>query len=64
MGKILDEMAVARYRRDGYVTPLTACSPAQAEAWHQDVRRCCGEAERPTSEAGIRQPSILLRAAL
>lgn len=57
MGKLLDELAVARYRRDGYVTPLTACSAAQAETWHQDIRRCCGQAERPESSAGIRQPS-------
>ncbi|HEV7457366.1 MAG TPA: phytanoyl-CoA dioxygenase family protein [Roseococcus sp.] len=57
MPKHLDDAAIAQYRRDGYVTPLTACSPAQAEAWHQDVLRCCGEATRATSEAGIRQPS-------
>lgn len=61
MGKVLDEMSVARYRRDGYVTPLQACSAGQAEAWHQDVLRCCGEAERPVSEAGIRQPSTRVK---
>lgn len=61
MGKVLDEHSVARYRQDGYVTPLTACSATQAEAWHQDVRRCCGEAERSESDAGIRQPSTRVK---
>ena len=49
-------IAVARYRRDGYVTPLSACSAAQAEAWHQDVLRCCGEAERAVSTPASASP--------
>ena len=61
MGRILDDMAIARFRRDGYVAPLSACSAAQAEAWHQDVLRCCGGVERPVSEAGIRQPSTRVK---
>jgi hypothetical protein len=61
MGKILDDAAVARYRQDGYLTPLTACSAAQAEVWRQQVVRCCSEAERPLSDAGIRQPSTRVK---
>ncbi|WP_421990152.1 phytanoyl-CoA dioxygenase family protein [Roseococcus sp.] len=61
MGKVLDDMAIARYRRDGYVTPIQGVSAEQAEAWHQDVRRCCGEAERPVSDTGIRQPSTRVK---
>lgn len=61
MGRILDDAAIARYRQDGYITPLTACSAAQAEIWRQQVVRCCGEAERPLSDAGIRQPSTRVK---
>ena len=57
MGRILDDAAIARYRRDGYLAPLRAFPASQAEAWRRDLLRCCGEAERPVSAAGIRQPS-------
>jgi non-haem Fe2+, alpha-ketoglutarate-dependent halogenase len=57
MGKRLSEEQVAAYRREGYVAPLRAVDAAQAGHWLEDVRRCCGEAARPESSAGLRQPS-------
>lgn len=57
MGKRLSEEQVAAYRREGYVAPLGAVDAAQAGHWLEDVRRCCGEAARPESSAGLRQPS-------
>ncbi len=57
MPKLLSEAEIAAYRRDGYVAPLRAVDAAQAERWHQDIRRCCGATERVESAAGIRQNS-------
>lgn len=48
---------VEAYRRDGMVFPLDAFPPEEAERYRQALVRCCAEAERPTSAAGIRQPS-------
>jgi ectoine hydroxylase-related dioxygenase (phytanoyl-CoA dioxygenase family) len=55
---------VEAYRRDGMVFPLTAFSPEEAERYRQNLVRCCAEAERPTSEAGIRQPSSRVKSYL
>ena len=33
MPKLLDEAAIARYRAEGYATPLRAVEAAQAERW-------------------------------
>jgi len=57
MPKMLTPAAVELYRNQGHAGPLRAVDSAQAERWHQDLVRCCGQAERPVSEAGIRQPS-------
>jgi ectoine hydroxylase-related dioxygenase (phytanoyl-CoA dioxygenase family) len=59
--KLLDEAAIARYRADGYVTPMRAVDAAQAETWRADLVRCCAQGERPVSEAGIRQPSTRVK---
>src|SRR4051812_44093016 len=61
MGRNLDDAAVARYRRDGYLAPSRAFSASQAEAWRRDLVRCCGEVERPVSNTGIRQPSTRVK---
>src|SRR4051794_16945637 len=61
MGMTLSDDQVAAYRRDGYVAPLRAVDAAQAEAWHQDVLRCCAEGARPESGAGLRQPSTRVK---
>ncbi len=54
---MLDAAAIARYRETGFATPMRAVDAAQAETWRADLVRCCGQAERPVSAAGIRQPS-------
>lgn len=61
MRKTLTEAQVAAYRRDGYATPFRAVDAAQAERWRQDVVRCCAEAARPGSAAGLRQPSTRVK---
>ena len=61
MGKRISEEQLAAYRRDGYVAPLRAVDAAQAASWLAEVRRCCGEAARPASEAGLRQPSTRVK---
>ena len=55
---------VAAYERDGVVFPLTAFDAAQAEAYRQALVRDCAEAERPVSDAGIRQPSTRVKSYL
>ncbi len=57
MPKLLDEAAIVRYREQGYAAPLRAVEAAQAARWQADLVRCCGQAERLASAAGIRQPS-------
>ena len=57
MPKLLDEAAIARYQAQGYATPMRAVDATQAERWRADLVRCCGQAERPVSATGIRQPS-------
>jgi hypothetical protein len=57
MPKLMDDAAIARYHAQGYATPMRAVDAAQAERWRADLVRCCGQAERPVSTAGIRQPS-------
>ena len=58
---MLTTAQVDAYRRDGYVTPFRAVDAARAERWHQDVRRCCAEAARANSGAGLRQPSTRVK---
>lgn len=57
MPKSLTAEQIEAYRHDGYVTPLRAVDPDQAERWHQDIRRTCGSDERQGSAAGLRQAS-------
>jgi hypothetical protein len=57
MPKLLTPDQIETYARDGYVTGLRAVDAAQAERWHQDIRRCCGEGQRVESAAGLRQAS-------
>ncbi|WP_158291928.1 phytanoyl-CoA dioxygenase family protein [Paracraurococcus ruber] len=61
MGRMLSAAQADAYRRDGYVAPLRAVEAAQAERWHQDVLRCCGEVARTESDAGLRQPSARVK---
>jgi non-haem Fe2+, alpha-ketoglutarate-dependent halogenase len=60
----LTEAQIAAYERDGFVTPLTAFDAAQAAAYRRALTRDCAEAERPVSEAGIRQPSTRVKSYL
>ena len=64
MPHILTDAQVAAYRRDGVVFPLPAFSAGQAELYRQALLRDCAAAERPVSEAGIRQPSTRVKSYL
>lgn len=61
MPKLLSESQVTQYREQGFAAPFTAFGPAQAETYRQHLLRCCGEAQRAESEAGIRQPSTRVK---
>ena len=61
---ILTEAQIATYRQDGFVHPLRAFDPAQAETYATALRRDCAQADRPVSDAGIRQPSTRVKSYL
>ena len=60
----MTDAQIAAYRQEGVVFPLTAFDSAQAAAYAADLRRDCGQAERPVSDAGIRQPSTRVKSYL
>jgi non-heme Fe2+,alpha-ketoglutarate-dependent halogenase len=60
----LTEAQIAAYEKDGVVFPLTAFDAAQAAAYRTALVRDCAEAERPVSDAGIRQPSTRVKSYL
>lgn len=64
MARTLDAAAIARYRAEGYLSPLTAAPPAVAAGWALAARRTCAEAARPASDAGLRQPSSRVKSYL
>ena len=60
----LTDAQVAAYERDGVVFPLTAFGAGQAETYRRALVRDCAQAERPVSDAGIRQPSARVKSYL
>lgn len=58
---MLDQAALAAYRRDGYLTPLEGLPPEAAATYRDALRRCCAEDARPVSDAGIRQPQTRVK---
>ena len=58
------DVDVAAYERDGFVFPLTAFDAAQAGRYRDALKRDCGQAERPASAAGLRQPSTRVKSYL
>jgi non-haem Fe2+, alpha-ketoglutarate-dependent halogenase len=46
MGKVLDDVAIAAYRRDGFVTPFRAAPAAQAERWRAELERTTAAFDR------------------
>jgi non-heme Fe2+,alpha-ketoglutarate-dependent halogenase len=61
---ILTDAQIAAYQQEGFVHPLTAFDAAQAGIYCDALRRDCAQAERPVSEAGIRQPSTRVKSYL
>ncbi len=64
MPRSLTEAQIAAYEQDGVVFPLTAFNAAQAGLYRQALVRDCAQAERPVSDAGIRQPSTRVKSYL
>ena len=64
MPQILTETQIAAYQQDGVVHPLRAFDAAQAATYCDALRRDCAQAERPVSDAGIRQPSTRVKSYL
>jgi ectoine hydroxylase-related dioxygenase (phytanoyl-CoA dioxygenase family) len=64
MTQSLTEAQIATYQQDGFVSPLTAFGAVQAAAYRDALVRDCAQAERPVSEAGIRQPSTRVKSYL
>ncbi len=55
---------VTAYERDGVVFPLPGFDPVQAGRYRRALLRDCAQAERPASQAGLRQPSTRVKSYL
>jgi non-heme Fe2+,alpha-ketoglutarate-dependent halogenase len=64
MPRTLTDAQVDAYQRDGVVFPMTAFDAPTAAGYRQALVRDCSAAERPVSDAGIRQPSTRVKSYL